>query len=109
MQGPTSSELDAALLRHLGATVLVTKDSGDAGGLREKLRAAELAGATAVVVERPAEPDAVHTTAEVLEWLARLPKSRDAGTAAADVTAVGERARPDEATFARLSRGLLQV
>ena len=46
MQGPTSAELDAALLRHLGATVLVTKESGDAGGLGEKLRAAELAGAT---------------------------------------------------------------
>jgi precorrin-6x reductase len=53
MQGPTSAELDAALLHHLGATVLVTKESGDAGGLGEKLRAAELAGATAVVVERP--------------------------------------------------------
>ena len=33
MQGPTSAGLDAALLRHLGATVLVTKDSGDAGGV----------------------------------------------------------------------------
>ena len=53
MQGPTTAELDAALLRHLGASVLVTKDSGDAGGLGEKLRAAELAGATAIVVERP--------------------------------------------------------
>ena len=53
MQGPASAELDAALLRHLGAVVLVTKDSGAAGGLDEKLRAAELAGATAVVVERP--------------------------------------------------------
>jgi precorrin-6A/cobalt-precorrin-6A reductase len=55
MQGPTTAELDAALLEHLGAMVLVTKDSGDAGGLTEKLRAAELAGATAVVVARPDE------------------------------------------------------
>jgi precorrin-6A/cobalt-precorrin-6A reductase len=53
MQGPTTAELDAALLRHLGASVLVTKASGAAGGLGEKLRAAELAGAVAVVVERP--------------------------------------------------------
>lgn len=83
MQGPTSAALDAALLRHLGATVLVTKESGDAGGLHEKLRAAELAGAAAVVVERPAEPTAAttaagpspvaSTAAEVLAWLAGLP------------------------------------
>lgn len=88
MQGPASAELDAALLRHLGATVLVTKESGDAGGLGAKLRAAELAGAATVVVERPAAPAAATaatppaaglapasatTTAEVLAWLAELP------------------------------------
>ena len=82
MQGPTSAALDAALLRHLGATVLVTKESGDAGGLHEKLRAAELAGAAAVVVERPAQPaasppagssPAARTAADVLAWLADLP------------------------------------
>lgn len=88
LQGPTSTELDAALLRHLGATVLVTKDSGTTGGLEEKLRAAELVGATAVVVERPAAPtaglgatgdvDAVAprpalSAADVLSWLERQP------------------------------------
>ena len=102
MQGPTSAALDAALLRHVGATVLVTKESGDAGGLHEKLRAAELAGAAAVVVERPAEPAAAPTTvgpspaastaAEVLAWLADLP-----GLALPAPPAP------------RLSRGLLQV
>ena len=57
LQGPTSAALDAALLRHLGATVLVTKQSGAVGGLHEKLRAAELAGVTAIVVLRPAAAD----------------------------------------------------
>ncbi len=100
MQGPTSAALDAALLRHLGATVLVTKESGDAGGLHEKLRAAELAGAAVVVVERPAEPTAAttaagpspvaSTAAEVLAWLAGLP---------------GLALQPSP----HLSRGLLQV
>lgn len=82
MQGPAGAELDAALLRHLGATVLVTKESGDAGGLGAKLRAAELAGAAAVVVERPADPGAAAgggeeirvatTAAEALVWLSGL-------------------------------------
>jgi len=108
MQGPTTAELDAALLRHLGASVLVTKDSGDAGGLGEKLRAAELAGATAVVVARPepGEPlgagscggvaTRVFDVAGVLAWLA------DAGVGpAVDPPGTG-------GTY-RLSRGLLQV
>jgi precorrin-6A/cobalt-precorrin-6A reductase len=118
MQGPTSAELDAALLRHLGATVLVTKESGDAGGLREKLRAAELAGATAVVVERPAEPGAVRTTTQVLSWLAALPGPDAAGTEPAEKAAegLGEEHPPGGAAqtcstprAARLLRGLLEV
>jgi len=101
MQGPTSAELDAALLRHLGAKVMVTKESGAAGGLDAKLRAAELAGATVVVVARPAPPAAagaaagplrVATTAtEVLAWLAEQP------------------GLPEVATMRHLSSGLLQV
>jgi precorrin-6A/cobalt-precorrin-6A reductase len=104
MQGPTSVELDAALLRHLGATVLVTKDSGDTGGLGEKLRAAELAAATAVVVERPADPEAAHTTAEVLDWLAGLRK-RQPASAVPEVAVAG--LAPELAGTSR--HGLLQV
>jgi precorrin-6x reductase/cob(I)alamin adenosyltransferase len=104
MQGPTSTELDAVLLRHLGATVLVTKDSGDAGGLGEKLRAAELAGATAVVVERPADPEAARTTAEVLDWLAGLQEGQLASDAP-EVAVAG--LAPELAGTSR--RGLLQV
>ncbi len=124
MQGPTSAELDAALLRHLGATVLVTKDSGDVGGLGEKLRAAELAGAAVIVVERPAAAAATQaatsagleavadaawsapnggavacTPEAVLDWLAGLP---GADTGASPGGAAGTTRR-------RLSRGLLQV
>ena len=114
MQGPTSAGLDAALLRHLAAAVLVTKESGDAGGVAEKLRAAGLAGATAVVVERPAAPavgqtapagqtavpqpgrtEVASTPAEVLGWLRGL----DGIAAAAAPEGDGRRAAP----------GLLQV
>ncbi len=104
MQGPTTAEVDAALLRHLGASVLVTKDSGDAGGLGEKLRAAELAGATAVVVARPGS--------------AAAGEAAPAGAEASDVTAVlawlagiGRRSEgtPKAGADRSLSRGLLQV
>jgi len=103
MQGPTSAELDAALLRHLGATVLVTKESGDAGGLGEKLRAAELAGATAIVVERPAAQPVAETATGTLPAHAA---SDAAGVMA--WLAVVARARPP-APPGRLSLGLLQV
>ncbi len=108
MQGPTSAELDAALLHHLGAAVLVTKDSGDVGGLEEKLLAAELAGATAVVVERPAEPDAVCTAGEVLHWLAGLPGA----VASEHIVEISPSAAADRDPAPRepiLRRGLLQV
>lgn len=55
MQGPASAELDEALLHHLGATVLVTKDSGSVGGVPAKLEAARRAGATVIVVARSAQ------------------------------------------------------
>lgn len=53
IQGPPGTELDTALLRHLGATVLVTKESGEVGGLPAKLEACRMAGARAIVVARP--------------------------------------------------------
>lgn len=110
MQGPTSCDLDSALLRYLGAGVLVTKESGSAGGLEEKLRAAEVAGATAVVVERPAEPDTVETTAEVLEWLSGL----ETASGRKHEGAVAEAAAPAASQLGedrdpQLIRGLLQA
>lgn len=63
MQGPTSAELDEALLRHLGATVLVTKASGATGGVPEKLEAARRVGALAIVVARPEDTRHADVTA----------------------------------------------
>lgn len=75
MQGPTSADLDAALLRHLGASVLVTKDSGSAGGVPEKLEAARLAGAAAIVVARPVEVagDAARSVDDLVAHVLALP------------------------------------
>lgn len=53
MQGPFSTEMNLALLKEYNCRYLVTKDGGNAGGFGEKLQAAALAGATAVVILRP--------------------------------------------------------
>jgi precorrin-6x reductase len=55
MQGPFSKELNIAMLRSTGAAVLVTKDSGPAGGFSEKMEAAAELGIPAIVIGRPLE------------------------------------------------------
>lgn len=59
MQGPFSAELNRAMYRQTGAKILVTKDSGAAGGLAEKLAAARELGMQIAVLSRPEEQDAV--------------------------------------------------
>lgn len=53
-RGPFSTEENRAVIRALGTGVLVTKDSGRAGGVGEKLEAARLEGCRVVIVGRPA-------------------------------------------------------
>jgi precorrin-2 dehydrogenase/sirohydrochlorin ferrochelatase/precorrin-6A/cobalt-precorrin-6A reductase len=55
MQGPFSEALNRAMLRQIGASWLLTKESGDNGGFAEKLSAAALENVAAVVVRRPRE------------------------------------------------------
>ena len=55
MQGPFTRELNAALIRQLGAGFLVTKDGGAAGGFPEKAAAARETGAELVLIRRPEE------------------------------------------------------
>ena len=55
MQGPFSREMNAAMLKSVGASYLVTKDSGTAGGFDEKVSAARDAGAKLIVIGRPAQ------------------------------------------------------
>ena len=54
-RGPFTVEENIAHIRHFGVGVLVTKESGAAGGVAEKLAAAERTGCRVVVVERPRE------------------------------------------------------
>lgn len=53
MMGPFSRELNLALMRQHSIAVLVTKDGGQAGGMPEKLSAAQDHGAAVVVIRRP--------------------------------------------------------
>jgi precorrin-6A/cobalt-precorrin-6A reductase len=55
-RGPFSVEQNRRLLRQFEIGVIVTKDSGDRGGVREKLEAARLEGCQVIVVDRPKVP-----------------------------------------------------
>lgn len=55
MQGPFSQEMNIATLRAMNGKILVTKDTGRAGGFGEKAEAAKAAGARLLVIRRPTE------------------------------------------------------
>jgi precorrin-6A/cobalt-precorrin-6A reductase len=53
MQGPLGVELNRAMFRQYRAAVMVTKESGVAGGTKEKVEAARGLGIPAIVIARP--------------------------------------------------------
>ena len=55
MQGPFSTEMNAATLKQYEAKFLVSKETGSVGGFPEKIEGARLAGAEVVVINRPKE------------------------------------------------------
>lgn len=55
MQGPFPEKLNAALLEAVDAKILVTKDTGKAGGFPEKAAAAQSAGGKLLVIRRPTQ------------------------------------------------------
>ena len=55
MQGPFSAALNAALYDQLDIRVLVTKDSGERGGVEEKVIPALSRGIRVILIERPEE------------------------------------------------------
>lgn len=57
MQGPFSQALNEAMFRSCGASILLTKESGHAGGFIEKLAAAEACRMTTALLTRPPEED----------------------------------------------------
>lgn len=68
MQGPFPKALNQAMVEAVGAKVLVTKDTGKAGGFLEKAEAARAAGAKLLVIRRPTE-ETGYTLDALLELL----------------------------------------
>lgn len=58
---PFDVECNRKLLRETGAKLLITKDSGAAGGLPEKLEAARLEGVGVILISRPKEKDVLES------------------------------------------------
>ncbi|QBK26119.1 precorrin-6A reductase [Ureibacillus thermophilus] len=53
MQGPFSKELNIALFKHFGVTLMITKESGKVGAVDEKIEAAKELGIETIVIKRP--------------------------------------------------------
>ncbi|WP_034630925.1 precorrin-6A reductase [Desulfotruncus alcoholivorax] len=66
MQGPFSTALNKTLLNEFKADVLVTKDSGTAGGVAAKIEAALSLSVPVVLIERPIS---VHGSVDNIEQL----------------------------------------
>ena len=64
MQGPFSTEMNIAMIKSVGAQVLVTKDTGATGGFDSKLEAALSSGIEAVVIGRPSDQEARQADSE---------------------------------------------
>lgn len=64
--GPFSVEENRAHIMRYGAGVLVTKDSGEAGGVDTKIEAARACGCEVVVVTRPPRPAPAYATMPAL-------------------------------------------
>lgn len=68
MQGPFSRELNEAMFRAAGAQILVTKESGKAGGFTEKVEAARALSMEVAVLRRPEDEDGLTAA----QWLERI-------------------------------------
>ena len=64
MQGPFSTEMNIAMIKSVGAQVLVTKDTGATGGFDSKLEAALRSGIEAVVIGRPSDQEAMQADSQ---------------------------------------------
>lgn len=77
MQGPFSKELNRILFKSYGADVLLTRDSGPAGGTDTKISAALALGINIILLKRSrpeTEPTVqkVHSVAQVSTWLRKV-------------------------------------
>lgn len=69
MQGPFSCVLNREMLRAVGASYLVTKESGRTGGFEEKVQAALESGCQVIAVRRPDKGEEGKSLEETERWL----------------------------------------
>lgn len=67
MQGPFQREMNEAIIAQYQITQLITKESGDFGGYREKLEAAKRAEIPVSVIGRPGEEEGISFSETVRE------------------------------------------
>jgi len=77
MQGPFGTDMNCAVLRHAGASFLVTKETGSAGGYQEKLEAARQCGVKVLVIRNPEknsvkEQEQYHSAADIIKKIAEM-------------------------------------
>lgn len=70
MQGPFSEEMNLAFIHQFQISCLVTKESGNAGGYKEKLEAAKKAGIEVFVIKRKEEQG--YSFAEICDQLEQI-------------------------------------
>mgnify|MGYP003105737641 CR=1 FL=1 len=90
MQGPFSVEMNEAMIRQFEVRYLVTKESGNAGGFLEKMKAAAECGITAVVVGRPSDETGM-TAEEAKKVLAESESDRIEPASIAPVSAASHK------------------
>ena len=71
IQGPFSKEFEEEMLKFYKASVLLTKDSGEAGGLSEKLEVCKKLGIKCLIVSRPKidYPNVLEEIEEILKYV----------------------------------------
>jgi precorrin-3B C17-methyltransferase len=74
MQGPFSKRANEALWADWNIDCVITKESGDAGGLPAKIEAARALNIPVMVVNRPSfeYPNSTQESAQVLGWIRAL-------------------------------------
>ncbi len=68
MQGPFSTAMNCCMIRDLGIAYMVTKESGNKGGMFQKIEAAEECGIQLLMIGRPKELVAPSSREEILAF-----------------------------------------
>lgn len=70
MQGPFDTDMNIAMMKHVQASYVLTKESGKTGGFEQKLEAAKRVGATSIVIAKPNEENG-YAMDDLLHYLYR--------------------------------------